>query len=240
MVLHNQYPWDLSRDTAGRRSGRSATTTSSWHSSPRNHEVLEFIRRVRRRRPRAAAAPRCPRRRARRSSHSCLSLVPRAVCASCPGSSRSRSSRASTTCTNEDLIRNAAYSWSPMTADGDPARRPGSSSGSTRSERLEHISLQAARAALEGRRAPTGGDRIGRLLLVHEHEADPLRRDLAVRAARGSSRRTARSTSSPRAPGFPYGLGEAARLSAGGPAPRARSSVPRSSRTRSAASDRRG
>ena len=52
-------------------------------------------------------------------------------------------------CTNEDIIRNAAYSWSRMTAD-DIEDKTGIRERRYTERRLEHISLQAAHAALGG------------------------------------------------------------------------------------------
>ena len=80
-------------------------------------------------------------------------------------------------------MRNAAYSWSSMTAD-DIEDKTGIRERRYTERRLEHISLQAAHAALEGAGRRPGGDRRGDLLLVHDHDADPVRRDLALRAAR--------------------------------------------------------
>ena len=72
-----------------------------------------------------------------------------------------------------------------------------------------------------GRRAPAGGDRIGRLLLVYEHEADPVGRDVALRAARDlPDARLLRHRRGLR--GVPVRPGRGGAAPPGGQAPRAR------------------
>ena len=90
-----------------------------------------------------------------------------------------------------------------------------------------------------GRRPPAGGDRRGHLLLLHEHDADPVRRDLALRPARDlPDPRLVRPHR--RLRGLPLRRSPrrcgCCRRSSG----RCSSSAPRSSRTRSAPSARRG
>jgi 3-oxoacyl-[acyl-carrier-protein] synthase-3 len=51
-------------------------------------------------------------------------------------------------CTNEDLIRNGAYSWSPMTAE-DISRKTGIEARMYTERGLDEISLEAAETALE-------------------------------------------------------------------------------------------
>ena len=80
----------------------------------------------------APAAARRPPRRASRSSRYPPVGRARAVRAACRASSRWRSSRASTSARTRTSIRNAAYSWSPMTAD-DIEDKTGIESGATRS-----------------------------------------------------------------------------------------------------------
>jgi len=50
-------------------------------------------------------------------------------------------------CSNDDLIRNAAYSWSPMSAD-EISQKTGIEERRYTGRELEEISLDAARAAL--------------------------------------------------------------------------------------------
>jgi 3-oxoacyl-[acyl-carrier-protein] synthase-3 len=65
-------------------------------------------------------------------------------------------------CTNEDLIRNAAYNWSPMSAD-EIFRKTGIEQRRYTSHSLEEIALQAAQAALD--HAGRGPEEIGAVLL---------------------------------------------------------------------------
>ena len=181
MVLHNQYPWELA-ETQLVEVGKIGDDDFVVAFVPRNHEVLEFIRRVKAGHP-GRPRPDTPCRGAwSRTSRSCPSSSASSS-RSCPASSRSRSSRASTFARTRTSIRNAAYSWSPMTAD-EIQQKTGIRSGATRS-----AASSTSRCRRPGRRsrAPGAGRRRSGpidLLLVHEHEADPVRRHLALRAAR--------------------------------------------------------
>jgi 3-oxoacyl-(acyl-carrier-protein) synthase III len=65
-------------------------------------------------------------------------------------------------CSNEDLIRNSAYNWSPMTAD-EILQKTGIESRRYTSHSLEEIALQAAKAALD--HSGRGPDEIGAVLV---------------------------------------------------------------------------
>jgi 3-oxoacyl-[acyl-carrier-protein] synthase-3 len=150
MVLHNQYRWDRARTRL--------TEVGQLHDDdyvvvfhPRNDDVLNFIRRVksgrrgRPRRPAAAesrrpAAPYPPVTVAKR-----FSVLPRLEALAVYKGERA--------CTNEDLIRNAAYCWSPMGAE-EIERKTGIAQRLYTELDLDHIALLAARRALEksGRR----------------------------------------------------------------------------------------
>ena len=144
MVLHDQFRWD--REQAELVSVKDlADDDVVVVLHPRNAEVARFIRRGRsgqhRKRvtprplpPRSAAAPCAPVDvRAR------FTVMPRlealAVC---------KGERA---CTNEDLVRNAAYCWSPMTAEEIRAKTGIVQRLYTELD-LEELALRAARAAL--------------------------------------------------------------------------------------------
>jgi 3-oxoacyl-[acyl-carrier-protein] synthase III len=144
MVLHNEFPWD--------REGTRLTPAGTLGGDdvvlvlhPRNAEVRRFLERVKagpasaRPRPVAAAArpPAAPvspvavRQRFR--------VMPRLeALAACRGEH---------TCTNEDLVRNAAYCWSPMTAD-DIKTKTGIERRTYTEVALEELSLRAAQEAL--------------------------------------------------------------------------------------------
>ena len=113
-------------------------------------------------------------------------------------------------CTNEDIIRNAAYSWSPMTAE-DIEDKTGIRERRYTERRLEHISLQAAHAALEG--AGRGPEEIGAVIFCSctsttliPSVATWLSGQLGIFQTHGSFDLIAACA------GFPYGLAEAVRL----------------------------
>ena len=113
-------------------------------------------------------------------------------------------------CTNEDIIRNAAYSWSPMTAD-DIEDKTGIRERRYTERRLEHISLQAAHAALEG--AGRRPEEIGAVIFCScttttliPSVATWLSGQLGIFQTHGSFDLIAACA------GFPYGLAEAVRL----------------------------
>jgi 3-oxoacyl-[acyl-carrier-protein] synthase III len=150
MVLHNQYRWDRARTRL--------TEVGQLHDDdyvvvfhPRNDDVLNFIRRVksgrrgRVRRPaptesRRPVAPYPPVAVAKR-----FSVLPRLESLAVYKGERA--------CSNEDLIRNAAYCWSPMSA-GEIERKTGIRQRLYTELDLDHIALLAARRALDksGRR----------------------------------------------------------------------------------------
>ena len=150
MVLHNRYRWDRARTRL--------TEVGQLHDDdyvvvfhPRNEDVLQFIRRVKsgqRARPRRPApaetvrpiAPYPPVVVAKR-----FSVLPRIESLAVYKGERP--------CTNEDLIRNAAYCWSPMSAE-EIHRKTGIQQRLYTELDLDHIALLAARAALakSGRR----------------------------------------------------------------------------------------
>jgi 3-oxoacyl-(acyl-carrier-protein) synthase III len=150
MVLHNQYRWDRARTRL--------TEVGQLHDDdyvvvfhPRNEDVLQFIRRVKsgqRARPRRPApaetvrpmAPYPPMVVAKR-----FSVLPHLESLAVYKGERP--------CTNEDLIRNAAYCWSPMSTE-EIQRKTGIQQRLYTELDLDHIALLAARRALEksGRR----------------------------------------------------------------------------------------
>jgi 3-oxoacyl-[acyl-carrier-protein] synthase III len=144
MVLHNEYRWD--------RGKMRVIEVGKLHDDdfvvvyrPRNDDVGQFIRRVkggRRVRPRkpAPAASRPP-----------VAPYPpidvRARFSVMPKLEALAVYKGETACTNEDLIRNAAYSWSPMTAV-EIEDKTGIFQRLYTALDLDHISLLAAEAAL--------------------------------------------------------------------------------------------
>jgi 3-oxoacyl-[acyl-carrier-protein] synthase III len=207
MVLRNQYPWDLSR-TRLEQVGKIGDDDFVVAFVPRNHEVLEFIRRVRAGRP-ARPHP-VPPTEAVEPVEPFAPVVVREQFSLMPRLESLAVVKGEYVCTNEDLIRNAAYSWSPMTAD-EIQEKTGIEERRYTDRRLEHISLQAARAALEG--AGRRPEEIGSVIFCSctstrliPSVATWLSGQLGIFQTHGSFDLVAACA------GFPYGLGEAVRL----------------------------
>jgi 3-oxoacyl-[acyl-carrier-protein] synthase III len=150
MVLHNQFRWDRTKARVI-EVGKLADDDFVVVYHPRNDEVREFIRRVRagrRSRPprppavkaEAPVAPYPPVDVRRR-----FTVMPRLEALAVYQGERP--------CTNEDIIRNAAYSWSPMSAQ-EIEDKTGIRQRLYTELDLDHIALLAAQAALDkaGRR----------------------------------------------------------------------------------------
>lgn len=150
MVLHNQYRWD--RTTVGAiEVGQLRDDDFVVVYHPRSYDVLQFLRRVkggrrlrpRRPAPRAARPPEAPfpavnvRKR--------FAVWPRLEALAVYKGERA--------CTNDDLIRNSAYCWSPMTA-AEIEEKTGIRQRLYTELDLDHMALLAAQAALDksGRR----------------------------------------------------------------------------------------
>jgi len=155
MVLHNQYRWDRAK-TRLIEVGQLHPEDYVVVFHPRSDEVLDFIRRVkgrrrvRARRPepaatRAPVAPYPPIQVAKR-----FSVLPRLEALAVVKGERA--------CTNDDIIRNAAYCWSPMTAE-EILDKTGIEQRLYTELDLDHLALLAAERALakSGRRAEEVG-----------------------------------------------------------------------------------
>jgi 3-oxoacyl-[acyl-carrier-protein] synthase-3 len=152
MVLYNQYPWHR-QHTRLIEVGKIKDDDVIAVFYPRNREVLQFIRRVKGARPVSAATPAVPAPQARppRSAFAALQVAQLGVL---PRLEALAVVKGEVRCTNEDLVRNAAYNWSPMSAQ-EIVDKTGIESRLYTERSLEDISLQAARRALEhARRAP--------------------------------------------------------------------------------------
>jgi 3-oxoacyl-[acyl-carrier-protein] synthase-3 len=207
MVLHNQYPWDLAQ-TRLAEVGKIGDDDFVVAFVPRNHEVLEFIRRVKAGRPERRRP--VPPAEARQPVEPLLPMVVREQFALMPRLESLTVVKGEHVCTNEDVIRNAAYSWSPMTAD-EIQEKTGIEERLYTERRLEHISLQAARAALEG--AGRRPEEIGSVIFCSctstrliPSVATWLSGQLGIFQTHGSFDLVAACA------GFPYGLGDAVRL----------------------------
>jgi 3-oxoacyl-[acyl-carrier-protein] synthase III len=207
MVLHNQYRWD--------RTTVRAIEVGQLHDDdfvvvyhPRSYDVAQFIRRVRggrRSRPaRPAPLPSRPpttpfapvdvRRR--------FAVMPRLeALASCKGEQ---------VCTNDDLIRNAAYCWSPMNSKEIEART-GIRQRAYTELGLDQLALRAAERALakSGRRP----EEIGAVLFL-SCTSTKMMPSLAtwLSGQLGMFQTHASCDMVAACAGLPYGLAEAVRL----------------------------
>ena len=145
MVLHNQYRWD--------RSKLRLTEVGRLHDDdyvvvfhPRSDDVLHFIRRVK-------GMHRVPRRKpvpaeSRRPVLPYPPLQVRERFKVMPKLEAVAVYKGERPCTNDDLIRNAAYCWSPMTA-AEILRKTGIEERLYTELDLDHMALLAAQRALE-------------------------------------------------------------------------------------------
>ena len=212
MVLHNQYPWDRDQTRLTPVDElRDDDYVVVFH--PRNREVLDFIRRVTRDGGGNAA------RRDFGTATQVTAKPPirpyppirvRERFAVLPKLEALAVVKGEQLCTNEDLIRNTAYSWSPMSAT-EITEKTGIESRVYTSRPLEDIALQAARAAL--RHAGRGPEEIGAVLFctctstrLMPSVATWLSGQLGIQQTHASCDIVAACA------GLPYGLAEATRL----------------------------
>ena len=207
MVLHNQYPWDRGL-TRLEEVGRLKDDDFVVAYAPRNPEVLAFIRRVRSGRPpRPRFSPGVEARQPVRPFHPIIvherfTLMPRlASLAVVKGEHE---------CTNEDVVRNAAFSWSAMSAE-EISQKTGIEARRYTEHELEEISLAAAAAALTG--AGRRPEEIGAVLFctctstrLIPSVATWISGQLGIHQTQGSFDLIAACA------GFPYGLTEAVRI----------------------------
>jgi len=158
MILHNQYRWDRGK-SALTEVGKLREDDYVVVFQPRNQEVLQFIRRVkggRRDRP-ARPVP----AESRRPLKPYPPVEVRRRFAVMPRLEALAVHKGELACTNEDLIRNAAWCWSRMTAE-EILQKTGIQQRLYTELDLEQIALLAAQEALKksGRRP----EEIGALL----------------------------------------------------------------------------
>ncbi len=207
MVLHNQYRWD--------REKTRLTEVGKLHDDdfvvvfrPRNDDVLQFIRRVRGGR---RAWPRRPTPvESRPPVRPFPALDVRARFTVMPRLEAIAVYKGERPCTNDDLIRNAAYCWSPMTAE-EIRDKTGIEQRLYTELDLDHMSLLAARRALEhsGRRP----EEIGAVLFC-SCTSVKMMPSLAtwLSAQLGMLQTHASCDLVAACAGLPYGLAEAVRL----------------------------
>src|SRR6478736_3729826 len=162
MVLHNQYPWS--------RSEAALTPVSELRDDdyvvvfhPRDLDVHLFLSRV--------ASGHAPKHAAAAAPEVSAPIRPypaidvRKDLAVAPRIEAIAAVHGEVVCTNEDLIRNSAYNWSPMSAD-EISAKTGIEQRRYTFDSLEDISLRAARSALA--HAQVGADQIGAVLVCAE------------------------------------------------------------------------
>jgi 3-oxoacyl-(acyl-carrier-protein) synthase III len=157
-VLHNQYPWERSQAELV-EVGQLRDDDYVVVLHPKDEEVRHFLRRVEAGvMPRAGSTAREAVQPVRPfpplSVQSQFSVMPRIEALAVV--------HGDLVCSNDDLIRNSAYSWSPMTAD-EIFAKTGIQERRYTSQSLEEIALQAAQAALT--QSNRGADEIGAVLV---------------------------------------------------------------------------
>jgi 3-oxoacyl-[acyl-carrier-protein] synthase III len=145
MVLHNQYPWagSTTRLAAGEEIGGDDFVVLFY---PRDDEVADFIRRVR-----AGSGAGPPQRAPPPMAYPVADYPPVEVRKRFSVMPRLESLAGVTgeyVCTNEDIIRNASWNWSPMTA-AEITAKTGIGQRTYTHRALEELAADAARAALD-------------------------------------------------------------------------------------------
>jgi 3-oxoacyl-[acyl-carrier-protein] synthase III len=169
MVLHNQYPWDRSRtELRGPAEIGGDDFVVAFH--PRNREVMAFIDRVKstgttsqhpggmsagvpaRRGPMEAVAPVAPYPPVR--VREAFAIQPKLAALAIV--------RGEYVCDNTDVIRNASFSWSPMTA-ADISAKTGIEQRRYTGRQPEQLAIYAASAALA--KSGVAAEEIGAVLV---------------------------------------------------------------------------
>lgn len=148
MVLHNQYPWDGSR-TELRRPGEIGADDFVVALHPRNPDVQAFIERVKNDGT-SAEAPEPAGRGPVEATPPSTPYPPvrvREAFAVRPALEALAVVRGEHVCANEDVIRNASFSWSSMTAE-EIATKTGIEQRRYSTREPQELALDAARAAL--------------------------------------------------------------------------------------------
>jgi len=161
MVLHNQYPWSRSEAALTRvEELRDDDYVVVFH--PRDLEVALFLSRV------AASGQTRRKTAAPAATEVCAPIRPypaidvRNDLAVHPRIQSIAAVHGELVCTNEDLIRNSAYNWSPMSAD-EVTAKTGIEQRRYTADSLEDLSLRAARLALA--HAEVGPEQVGAVIV---------------------------------------------------------------------------
>ncbi len=159
MVLHNQYPWDRTQvELADASQLGDDDYVVAFH--PRDKEVRAFLRRLGSDAPVRQVAP--P-REARKPAQPFPEIDVRRQFTVLPRLEALAVVHGDQVCSNDDLIRNTAYNWSPMGAD-EIRDKTGIEERRYSSLTLEELALRAAEAALE--KSGRGPEEIGGVLVA--------------------------------------------------------------------------
>jgi 3-oxoacyl-(acyl-carrier-protein) synthase III len=206
MVLQNQHPWERAQSRLIPVSElRGDDFVVLYH--PRGPEVMDFINRVRsgRARPR-----RRPAREAKQPVKPYPALEVKKRFSVLPRIEALSAVNGEYECTNEDLIRNTAFNWSPMSAE-EIREKTGIEARRYTARSLEEISLEAAEIALA--RAGRGPEEIGAVLFC-SCTSERLIPSVAswISGQLGMLQTHASCDIVAACAGLPYGLSEAVRL----------------------------
>lgn len=145
MVLHNQQPWDRSEiELAEVQDLRDDDYVVVFH--PQNPEVQRFIDRATSGKKRRATSFSTPEPVEPSSPYPAVDV--RSEFTVAPRIDAIAVAHGDQVCTNDDLIRNTAYNWSPMTADEITAKT-GIEQRRYTSRTFEELALEAAKQAVE-------------------------------------------------------------------------------------------
>ncbi|GAC1324377.1 MAG: hypothetical protein NVSMB13_05680 [Mycobacteriales bacterium] len=206
MVLHNQYPWERAQvELAEVGALRDDDFVVAFH--PRDKEVRGFLRRLR---GGATSRPTVPARETRPPVRPYRVIDVRRQFTIMPRIESLAVVHGDQVCSNEDVIRNTAYNWSPMGAD-EIRDKTGIEQRRYSSRSLEELGLQAAEAALvKAQREP---EEIG-AVLVCTCTSSRLIPSVAtyISGQLGMQQTHASYDIVAACAGMPYGLAEATRL----------------------------
>ena len=207
MVLHNQHPWDRSRAKLKPFAEmEDDDVVVLFH--PKNRDVLDFINRVKSGTTSASQVPTPD-----PAVEPVRPLPPVVIGDDAPIQPKIEAlaiRKGEVICSNEDVVRNAPPTWSPMSAK-DIADKTGIERRRYTAEPLENIALEAARAAMK--HAGRGPEEIGAVLLctctssrLIPSTATWISGQLGIMQTHCSADIVAACA------GFPYGIAEAIRL----------------------------
>ena len=144
MVLHNQYPWDRSR-TELRPASEIGDDDWVIAFHPRNRDVVAFLDRVTSGAEPVRAATQPP------AAVPPIRAYPAVRVAEAfrvqPRIEALAVARGEIICDNADVVRNASFSWSPMSAD-EIRTKTGIAQRRYTAYDIDHLSLEAAKGAL--------------------------------------------------------------------------------------------